>query len=158
MIVDAHPEPGTEALDRVLEVGIVEGRKVAAHLAHHVVVVVASGIGGLVAGLGAANLEPLDQSVLHQHVQSAIDARPPDRAALGAQGSLDVVRAEGARLACEQVDDLGAGAAAPVAGLFKHPLGVCAPAGVMDRHACSVAGTLATPRATALAVWVFCSG
>src|SRR5690349_3833657 len=116
-----------EAVDGALEVIVGEGLHVAAAIADHVVMVVAVGARGLVARRALADLDARDERKPHELVEHAIDRGAGHAAAVGAQGVLDLVGAQGAGLAVEQRDDRGARAAASEAGLGEAAIGVLGP-------------------------------
>jgi len=134
VVVDPHAEPIPEPVDRLFEVRVVERGQCAAHLADHVVVVMAVRSGRLVTGLGPAEIQALDQPVLGERIEGAVDARTPDAPSPLTQRTLDVMRADGARLGRKQVDDLVPRPAATMARVLEHRARVHTPAGIVDRH------------------------
>ena len=116
-----------EAVDGALEVVVGEGLHVAAAIADHVVMVVAVGAGGLVAGRALADLDARDEGEADELVEHAVDRGAGDAATVGAQRVLDVVGAQCAGLTVEQRDDRGARAAAAEAGLGEAAVGVLGP-------------------------------
>src|SRR5215207_5607538 len=111
---DAVAEALRDPLDELLELGVLEGVEPAAAVADRVVVVLAAGVGGLVARR-AVDIDAPDESEPGEHVDRAVDAREPDGALLVAEAVVDRLGAEAALLAGEQVEDLLASAAAAVA-------------------------------------------
>jgi hypothetical protein len=132
VVIDVHAEPSAQAFDGLLEVGVIERGQRTADLTDHVMVMVATGVRRLVTGFGATHLEPLDEPVLHEDLKRPVDACAADGSALRAQCDLDVVGAQCARLGRQQVDDLGARATTPVAGLLEDRAGVGAPVSVVN--------------------------
>ncbi len=128
MVLDVHVETCGEAVDCALEAGVVECDELAASVAEQVVVMVAVGVDALEAGVSLVDREALDEAVLDEQVEHAVDTRAADRLSLGAQRVLDLDCGERARLAGEQVDDPRPRAAALVAGAGKDALRVLAPA------------------------------
>src|SRR5271165_4706121 len=98
------------------------------------VVVMAAGLRRLVAPLRPPDIEPFDQTVVGECLERTIDAGPTDAAAATAQRDIDVLRAQGARLGRQQVDDLVACTATAVAGVLQDGAGVGTPTGIVDRH------------------------
>ena len=98
MAVDAHAEPLRQTVDRPLEPRIVERDEPAALLAEEMVVVLAAGLRALEPRLPVADVDPLDEPVLDEQVEHAVDAGAAGRAAVGAQRVLDLDRAQRARL------------------------------------------------------------
>jgi hypothetical protein len=68
------------------------------------VVVSAARVGGLEPSLALPDVDPLDQPVLDEQLQDAVNRRPAHRRSLGAELVLDLDGAQRARLAVEQVD------------------------------------------------------
>ena len=64
-----------EAVDGALEIVVGEGLHVATAIADHVVMVVAVGAGGLVAGRALPDLDARDQGEADELVEHAIDRR-----------------------------------------------------------------------------------
>ena len=81
------------------------------------VVVLAARLHGLVAGGGCADVDALDEAVARQLLEGPVDARDPDRPALGPEGVEDLLRSDTARLAAEQLDHGPAGGAVPASPL-----------------------------------------
>ena len=117
-----------DAVDQPLELGIGERVALAAALADRVVVVLAARVGGLEAG-GAVDVEPVDEAQRGQHLERAVDAGEPRRAAVArAQPVVDLLRAQAAALALEQREHLLARAAGAMAGAGQLAARVRAPA------------------------------
>ena len=77
--------------------------------------VLAAGVGGLEAG-GAVDVDAVHEAERGQHLDRAVDAREADAAVLVAQAVVDLLGAQAARLAREQVEHLVARAAGAMAG------------------------------------------
>ena len=112
---DVVAEPLAEAVDEPLELGVRERVLLAAAVADRVVVVLAAGVGGLEAG-GAADVDPVHEPELGERVERPVDAGEADGAAAVAQAVVDLLRAQAAGLAAEQLEHLAAGAARAVPG------------------------------------------
>ena len=126
---DGVAEPLGEPVDQLLELGVLERVEAPAAVADRVVVVLAAGVGGLVAG-GAVDVDAADEPEPGQHVDRAVDAREPDRALLVAQPVVDRLRAQAALLAGEQVEHLLARAARAVPRAGQLALGMGLPFGL----------------------------
>src|SRR5438128_2120550 len=101
-----------------LEPCVREGLHLAAVLADEVMVVIFP-VQRLVTGGARAELDALHEAALGEDVEHAIDACDPDLAALTTQGIEDLLCAEAAVLAAEELDHRPAGAAAAEATLRK---------------------------------------
>jgi hypothetical protein len=106
---------------------VFEGGDASAVVADEVVVVVAAGIGRLVAGGAVADVESLYEVELVQQLHGSVDAGEARRLPLGAQGVGDVPRGEAAVLFGQDVDHVEAGGASEVAGLRQSVGGVSSP-------------------------------
>ncbi len=124
-----HPdaEPGAEPVDRPLQSGIVEGHQPAAALAHEMMVMVTSGLRSLEPRLPVSHLDTLDQPMLDEEVQGAIDRGSPGGPSLGAQRVLDFDRAQRAWLRRQQLDHAVAGAPALQPGAPQDGVNVLVP-------------------------------
>src|SRR5213075_449062 len=80
------------------------------------VMVLAVGRRRLVARDSVAGIDTLDQPQIRERLERPVDGRDADRAARLAQLVVDVLRAEAAVLAAEEVDDRRPRAAAAIAG------------------------------------------
>ena len=101
MALDRVAEALRDALDQLLELGVLEGVEAPAAVADRVVMVLAAGVGGLEAG-GAVDVDAADEAEARQHVDRAVDAREADAALLVAQPVVDRLGAQAALLAGEQ--------------------------------------------------------
>ena len=126
--LDGVSEALGEPVDELLELRVLERVEAAAAVADRVVVVLAAGVGGLVAG-GAVDVDAPHEPEPGQHVDRAVHAREPDRALFVAQPVVDRLGAEAALLAGEQAEDLLARAARAVARAGELALGVGLPVG-----------------------------
>ena len=106
--------------------GSVERVLLAAAVADRVMVVVAAGVGGLEAR-GAGDVDAVHEPELRERVQRPVDARQADAAAGVAQAVVDLLGAQAAGLAPEQLEHLAAGAAGAVAGAGQLLAGVVGP-------------------------------
>ena len=88
-----------------LELVVGEGLDLAAVVADEVVVMLAAGVHRLEARGAGADVDPLDESVLAQLLEDAVDAGNPDAAALRAQLVEDFLSGQAAILSPEQLDD-----------------------------------------------------
>src|SRR3954462_6913468 len=138
MALDRVAQAPGDALDELLEVGILEGIETAAAVADRVVVVFPARARGLVAGR-AVHVDAAYEAEPRQHVDRAVDARQPDAAPLIAQAVVDGLGAQAALLAREQVQHLVAGAARTVARARELALRVRLP--FAASHARSLART-----------------
>jgi len=106
------------ALDLVqgaLELVVGEGFYLAAVVADEVVMMLSVRVDRLEASGAGADVDPLDEPVLAQVLEYAVDARDSDPAALGPQPIEDLLGGQAAILAPEQLDDGAASAAVSVA-------------------------------------------
>lgn len=76
--------------------------------------VLAAGVGRLVAGEALAGVESLDDSERMQQLERPVDGRRADVSALAAQAIGDLARRQAAALAAQQLDDRQARRARPV--------------------------------------------
>ncbi len=104
----------TDRLDRPLKRAIGEGGKQAALLADQMVVV-PLGVDPLIASRVAADLNPVHEVKPLELVESAIDARPPDRV----EPPIDLKRSHRAGLDSKQIDHLSPRRAAAISGLVE---------------------------------------
>src|SRR5262245_9886176 len=126
---DVECDPRRDAVDGALERLVGERLHLATAVAHHVVVVMAVGPRGLVTGGSLADLDAADETQPDELVEDPVDRGAGDGAAALAQRVLDVVGAERAGLAIEEVDDRGAGAAAAEPSVGETLIGVFGPGG-----------------------------
>ncbi len=115
-----EPQATRKSIDRALEVGVVKRHQTPAGVAHKVMVVCTGGVDQLEAGRGVTQLQAPHQAPLLQKLEDAVDARARHTTLAGAQTIFDLERAEGARLACEQVDHRVARSALLVSSLVEH--------------------------------------
>ena len=120
MAARVEPEATRHPIDRALEVGVVKRHQTPAGVTQKMMVVRTGGVNQLIAGRGVAQLQTPHQAPLLQKLQDAIDARTRHAALAGAQTIFDLQRAEGARLAREQVDDGVARSALLVSSLVEY--------------------------------------
>ena len=97
-----------------LELVVRECLDLAAVVADEVVVMLAAGVDRLEARCAGADVDALDEAVLAQLLEDAVDAGDPDAAAFRAQLVEDLLRGQAAVLAPQQLDDGAAGAAVSV--------------------------------------------
>ena len=120
MAVRVEPQATRHSIDGALEVGVVKRHQTPAGVAQKVMMVCTGGVDQLIAGRGVPQLQAPYQAPLLQKLQDAIDARARHATLAGAQTVFDLQRAEGARLACEQVDHRVARSALLVSSLVEH--------------------------------------
>src|SRR5207249_3464410 len=101
------------------ELVVLEGLDAAAVEADEVVVVLAAPVDPLEPRRAAADVEALHEPLVAQQLEHAVDARDADRAPVGPEQIEDLLCAQAAVLATEQLDHGAAGTAAPVAGTRK---------------------------------------
>jgi hypothetical protein len=104
------PRPGTllHLVNRPLERFVGEGLDLAAVVADEVMVVLAALVARLVAGAAGAGVDALDEPVLHEEVEHAVDARDAHCSAGPAQAIVELLRGEAALLLREELDDVRA--------------------------------------------------
>jgi hypothetical protein len=102
-----------------LELVVGEGLDLAAVVADEVVVMFAAGVKGLEARRAGADVDALDEPVLAQLLEDAVDAGNSDAAALLAQLVEDFLGGQAAVLSPEQLDDRSARSAVSVALRLK---------------------------------------
>lgn len=113
MVLDARPQPLRHAVDGSLEAGIVEGDEAPALPAHQMVMMLPTRNHTFKARKSLPHGHTLDEPVLDEQVEHAVDASPPDPSSLGPQGVLDLDGAQSARLLGQEPDDPFPGAPAP---------------------------------------------
>ena len=114
MAGDGVAGPALDLVQGALELVVGEGFDLAAVVADEVVVMLAVRVDRLEAGRAGADVDPLDEPVLAQVLEYAVDARDSDPAALGPQLIEDLLGGQAAILAPEQLDDCAASAAVSV--------------------------------------------
>jgi hypothetical protein len=122
--VDGVIDAFGELVDGVFELVVFEGGDASAVVAQQVMVVVAAGVGGFVAGCAVADVESLDEAELVEDFDGAVDACGAGGGASAAEGVCDVAGGEAAVLLGEDVDDCQAGGATEVPGLLEGVGGV----------------------------------
>jgi hypothetical protein len=108
VVLGAKPEAVRQQRDRPLQRWVVERDKLAALVADHVVVVLAGRVDDLVSGDAVAEVQAIDQIMVLEEIEDAVDACAADRpraASCGAEGILYLERAQGAVLAGEKLDE-----------------------------------------------------
>ena len=118
-----------------LELVVGEGLNLAAVVADEVVVMLAAGVHRLEARGAGADVDALDESVLAQLLENAVDAGNPDAAALRAQLVEDFLGGQAAVLSPEQLDDRSAGTAVSVPLRLKRGDGGFGPGARLGRGA-----------------------
>ena len=121
MGIDRVPDPGRRERDRALERRVAERLHLPAVGTDDVMMVLA-GTGRLEAGDAVAHVHPLHQPELRERVEDAVDAGDPDRSALTAEELVQLLRADAAALASEELEDGRAGAAGAKAGALDGSL------------------------------------
>jgi hypothetical protein len=104
---------------RSLELVVGERLDLAAVVADKVVVMLTAGVKGLEARRAGADVDALDEPVLAQPLEDAVDAGNSDAAALRSQLVEDFLGGQAAVLSPEQLDDRSARAAVSVAPRLK---------------------------------------
>jgi hypothetical protein len=126
-------EPVRKLVDRALEARVLECDELAALGAYEMVVMMlADGIGGLVAGDPIAEVETVDEVVSVQQLEHAIDARPTDRPLSPPPASQRIFDLQCAQRTCligEEVDYTITGRATVVTGPPERAAGVLSPIG-----------------------------
>ena len=115
MRVNRVPDPGRRERDRPLERRIAERLHLPAVVTDDVMVVLA-GPGRLEAGDAVAHVDALHQPELRERVEDTVDAGDPDRPALAAEELVQLLRADTAALAREELEDGRPGAPGAKAG------------------------------------------
>ena len=117
-----------------LELIVGEGLDFAAVVADEVVVMFAAGVHRLKARGAGADVDALDESVLAQLLEDAVDAGNPDAAALRAQLVEDFLGGQAAVLSPEQLDDRSPGTAVSVPPRLKRRDGGFGPGACLGRR------------------------
>lgn len=120
MAVDPDAKPVADAINRQLETGIVERHQTTAAIADEMVVVLAGWVRHLVAGDPVADVEPVDQLVVVQKLERAIDAGATDPTVIVLQHIFDLLRAEGTVSLREELDQPIPGRPSMVPGALQH--------------------------------------
>ena len=128
-------EPAGETLDRSLEVAVLERGDLAAALADQVVVVVAAGVDGLVAGDALRHVDAARQLQAIEQLEGPVDARHAHVLAALAEAVRDLLCGDAAPEVGQRLDHDGTGVAQPVAAPLERPLRVSDPLihGAKDR-------------------------
>lgn len=103
----------------ILEPFVFEGLDLAAAVADEVVMVIPAGMSRLEPSYRIADLHALNEALVGEQVEDAIDARDSDAPALVTQAVEDLLGAQTALLPTEKLDHGSAGAAASVPGALK---------------------------------------
>ncbi len=133
VLVDRELEALRERGDGLLEAVVGELRDAAAAVADDVVVVLAAGVRGLVAGRAVADVEPVDEAEAIEHLERAVHARDAHARVVAAQLVGDLLRGGAAVLPREGVDDARARGAGAEALALERRVRVRAPGRVMGR-------------------------
>ncbi len=132
MAVDRDAEAFGQAVDRVLEAGIVERHEPPALLADEMVMMVAPGLAALKPGLAVADRDPLDEAVFGEQLEDPVDAGSPGRPSARPQLVLDLYGAQRTWLPREQLDHPLPGSPPFQPRFREHGVNVLAP--VARRH------------------------
>jgi hypothetical protein len=116
----AEPQAPRQAIDRALQIAVVERHKAPTGVAKQVMVVLPRGVDQLVANRRIAQLQPSDQPVLLKQIQDAVDAGARHATLAVSQSVLDLQGTEGTPLLGKQVDHQIARAAPTVPSLIEH--------------------------------------
>src|SRR5256886_268357 len=111
--------PALDLVQGALELVVGEGLDLAAVVADEVMMMLSVRVDRLEAGRAGADVDPLDEPVLAQLLEYAVDARDSDPAALGSELVEDLLGRQAAILAPEQLD---AGAAGGPVSMPPRPL------------------------------------
>jgi hypothetical protein len=131
--VDDVAEVAGQAFELTLEPLVLEGDDLAAAAADEMVMVVAAGVDGLIAGDAGAEVDPLHEPQRDEQVERAVDARDPDATVTETQTVEDLLRGEAAVLLGEKLDDRDAGTAPAMARSPELADGVLGPPRVCGR-------------------------
>jgi hypothetical protein len=112
---DGVARPAFDLPEGAFQLIVGERLHLAAVVADEVVVVLAARVDRLEACGAGADVDALDEAVLAQLLENAVNAGDPDAAAFRAQLVEDLLRGQAAVLAPEQLDHRAAGAAVSVA-------------------------------------------
>jgi hypothetical protein len=96
--------PAFDLPQRTLELVVGEGLDLAAVVADEVVMMLTPGVDRLEAGRTGPDVDPLNEAVLAQLLEHAVDAGDSDRPALRAQLIEDLLGGQAAILSAEQLD------------------------------------------------------
>jgi len=105
VLLDGIAEPAGDAVDRALQARVAERLDLAAVAADQVMVVVAVRRRRLEACDTVASVDPLHEAEIDERVERPVDACEADASPRPSQCSVDLLRAETAILAAEQLDD-----------------------------------------------------
>jgi hypothetical protein len=105
VVLDAYTEPLGQVVDRALERGIIERHELPALLADEVVVMLPARLGALEPRQALADRHALDESVVDEQLEHAVNARATRRLAPSTERVLDLDGAQSARLTGQKVDD-----------------------------------------------------
>jgi len=114
MARDGVAGPAFHLSQSALELIVGESLDLAAVVADEVVVVLPIHVDRLEARGAGADVDALDEAVLTQLLEDAVDAGDPDAAAFRAELIEDLLRGQATVLTAEQLDDRAAGAAVSV--------------------------------------------
>ena len=103
MRVRRVPEPRAQAVERALERAVRERLDASARLADQVMVVLAARVDDLVARC-VSEVEPLDETALHEQLEDAVDGREPDGTTPAPKRVEDLLCAHAAIFAREDVE------------------------------------------------------
>jgi len=108
-----------DLVDHGFELGIGKRLDLAAVVADEVVMMLAALQRRFVARDSGTEVDPLDEALLGELLEHAIDACNPDAAPVGTQLVEDLLRGQAAVLPTEELDDRAAGAASPAPALER---------------------------------------
>lgn len=129
MGVDPERESSRDAVDGGFERVVGELLDAAAGVAHDVVMMLAARLRRLVAGGAVPHLQSADEAEPDEELQSAVDARDPDRLVGRTQVVGERRRGDAARTLGERLDDPEPRRSRAVTRAPEHLLGVVAPGG-----------------------------
>jgi hypothetical protein len=127
MVVYADAESLRDAVNGTLECRIVERDQAAAAIAHEMVVVLAAGECPLEPREVTPDAHPLNQPMLDQQLEDAVDRGTTDPGSLGSELVLDLDGTQRAWLLRQQVDDPFPSSATPQPGMGKDGMNMLGP-------------------------------
>ena len=101
----SRPGPLLHLVDRALELLVRKRLDLAAVVAHEVVVVLAALVPRFETGAAGPGVDPLDEPLLDEEVQHAVDARDADRPPGNAEAVVHLLRRQAALLLGEETHD-----------------------------------------------------
>lgn len=131
MFVHVERQPVCQGVDGIFHSGILHRPNVSALAAHHMVMVLASGVSGLVPGGATTQLDAVHQAQPGERLKRPVHARNAGAAILCRKGVVDLLRGQAAVLVREQVDNRAPGPAGAQASVAHGLLGMARPGGAV---------------------------